>query len=379
MKHELELELIDELLALKAQNTHYLDEAVARNATAHYTDEARCAQEIERIHKRLPIIAAHISEVENAGDFVRRDLHGRPILITRDKTGQVNAFLNVCRHRGTRLVDDEAGCKKRFSCPYHGWTYANSGELIGAPHFDEGFPDESKDELGLKRVDIKIAFGFVWILPSAAPDFDFDAFFSEIAADLEAIGLEDMVIAGETRETRLANWKLIVEGGIEAYHFRVAHRKTIGPYFEDNLSSYRMLGAHMRSILPRTSMSKLDTDSRETWRLRDHANVLYNLFPATSLLVQQDHVVWINQLPVSAGQSELRLVTLVPKQSSNDAAYWQRNHEITTSTLAEDFDIGESIQAVAMSGANEDMVFGRFEGALDKFNQVVERYLRDNS
>ncbi len=167
--------------------------------------------------------------------------------------------------------------------------------------------------------------------------------------------------------------EILVEGGVEAYHFKIAHRSTIGPYFEDNLSSYRTYGDHMRSVLPRTSLAALDPDDRATWRLRDHANILYNLFPSSQLLVQQDHVVWIRANPLSAGATELRIVTLAPP--SDDPEHWARNHAITTTTLDEDFVIGESIQSTAASGANNEMIFGRFEGALAKFNQTVERHL----
>ncbi len=81
--------------------------------------------------------------------------------------------------------------------------------------------------------------------------------------------------------------------------FRVAHKKTIGPFYEDNLSTYQKLGPHLRSILPRTSLVDIAQDDPQDWRLRDHANILYNLFPLTSLLVQQDHVVWISQMPLA--------------------------------------------------------------------------------
>ncbi|MEM7660641.1 MAG: SRPBCC family protein [Pseudomonadota bacterium] len=372
MNRETELELIDELLGLKAGKTHYLDEAVTRNPVDHYLSEDRFDLECERIFRKTPMIAAHGSEMANPGDFLRRQVAGLPVLLTRDKSRGVNAFVNVCRHRGTRLVDDEAGCKLRFSCPYHAWTYANSGELIAAPHFDEGFTGLDKADLSLKRLDCQERFGFIWVTAGADGAIDLDTHLAEIGPDLDALGMDDMVVVHQDAPVHDANWKILVEGGIEAYHFKVAHRKTIGPYFEDNLSSYRMFGSHIRSILMRTSMAKLDEETRDTWRLRDHAQVLYTLFPNTALLVQQDHIAWINQEALSAGQTRVRLSTLAPTSEANKTDHWKRNHEITRTTLEEDFVIGESIQANVASGANKEMLFGRFEGALDAFNQVVE-------
>lgn len=375
MDRRTELELMDELLALKAKKSHFLDEAVSRNSVEHYQNEEHFLLERKHIFLKTPMITAHVSELAAPGDFLRREVAGRPILLTRDKSGQVNAFLNVCRHRGTRLVEDESGCKRRFSCPYHAWTYANTGELIAAPHFDEGFEGLDKSELGLKRLPCQERYGFIWVIAESDQSADFDTHFEEIGPDLEALAIDQMVVAHQDAPIHDANWKILVEGGIEAYHFKVAHRKTIGPHFEDNLSSYRLLGPHMRSILMRTSMAKLDPSSREKWRLRDHAQVLYTLFPNTALLVQQDHIAWINQEAISAGKTRVRLSTLVPKTDANKTEHWQRNHEITRTTLDEDFVIGESIQASLASGANDKLIFGRFEGALDAFNQIVQSRL----
>lgn len=375
MDRSTELELTDELLALKAENKTFLDETVARNSVEHYTCPDRLALERTHIFRKLPTPTAHITELPEAGSFVCREIAGLPVLITRNKVGEVKAFLNVCRHRGTRLVDEETGCKHRFSCPYHAWTYANSGELIAAPHFEQGFPDEKKADLGLKPLECVEMYGLIWVRPSATGAPTIQDHLASLAEDLTALKIDTLAIAAEHTEVRRANWKILVEGGIEAYHFKVAHRKTIGPYFEDNLSSYRAFGPHLRSILPRTTMANLTEDTREAWQLRDHANILYTLFPTSSFLVQQDHIAWITQEPVSPAETRIRIATLVPRSEIANTEHWERNHAITSTTLAEDFDIGESIQATLASGANSDMLFGRFEGALDQFNRTVAAYL----
>jgi len=163
---------------------------------------------------------------------------------------------------------------------------------------------------------------------------------------------------------------------IESYHFKVAHKHTIGPYFEDNMSTYRMFGHHMRSMLPRSTLADMAEHPRVQWNIRDHANLLYTFFPGSQVLVQQDHMIWISSRPMGPDKTELRMVTLVPKAEAHREDYWRKNHRITVRTLDEDFDIGESIQAGAVSGANEHMLFGRFEGALAKYNSVVESFLK---
>jgi len=379
MDRKVELELIDELRALAASKTFFVDEAVTRNPVEHYLSEAGFAHERDTIMHRLPHAAAHISELAGAGAFLRCDVHGLPVLLTRDKHGVAHGFLNVCRHRGARLVEAAAGCANRFTCPYHGWTYGNLGPLVGAPHFENGFGGIDKTALGLKPLPVKEAFGFIWVVGDPGGVFDFDDYFAPLAGELDALGMTAMTIAAEDRRTCDANWKILIEGGIESYHFRVAHRDTIGPYFEDNLSSYRAFGPHLRSVLPRTSMALLPEAARDGWRIRDHANLVYTLFPTTQFLVQQDHVVWIRQEPLAPGRTGLRLATLAPTGSESAGGksrdHWQRNHAITIRTLEEDMKIGEGVHAGLASGANDHVLFGRFEGALDRFNRTVAEYL----
>ena len=374
MERETEIGLIEELLGLREAKSHYLDDEIEFNSVDEYQSEAIFQRERDQMFARLPAVAAHVSELPNPGDFVKREIAGRSILVTRDAQGEVNAFLNICRHRGTQLVSDESGCKHRFTCPYHAWSYANTGELVSVPHMDTGFPDLDKAQYSLKSLQCEERFGFVWVIATPDVSFDFDAYYAPIAAEAEGLDLANMAIAHEEKKVHNSNWKILVEGGIESYHFKVAHRKTIGPYFEDNLSSYQMLGDHMRSVLMRSSMHVLKDQPTDQWRLRDHANIIYTFFPTTQLLVQKDHVVWINSRPVSAGQTELRLATLAPKSRLAEAAYWEKNHQITSTTLNEDFVIGESIQNGFASGANDVITFGRFEGALPEFNRTIKRH-----
>ena len=375
MERETEIGLIEELLGLREAKSHYLDENIEFNSVIQYQSEAVFQRERDQIFSRLPAVAAHVSELPNPGDFVKREIAGRSILVTRDAKRRVHAFLNICRHRGTQLVADEVGCKHRFTCPYHAWSYANTGELLSVPHMDTGFPGLDIAQYSLRSLQCDERFGFVWVIATPDISFDFDTYYASISAEAEGLDLANMAIAYEEQTVHHSNWKILVEGGLESYHFKVAHRQTIGPYFEDNLSSYQTLGDHMRSVLMRSSMYSLRDQPTDQWRLRDHANVIYTFFPTTQLLVQKDHVVWINSRPISAGKTELRLVTLAPKPHLADEAYWQRNHQITTRTLNEDFQIGESIQKGFESGANDVITFGRFEGALPEFTRIIKRYI----
>ena len=373
MDKQTEIALIDELSVLARDKQCFLDEKEAQNPVWKYTSEAHFQRERDTIFRRLPQIIAHHSELDGPNSFVRRDgASGLPLLVTRDADGKAHVFLNVCRHRGARLVDDESGCKGRFTCPYHAWSYGTDGKLLNIPFGDQGFPELDTSNIGLKELACVERWGWIFMSPEG-DSLDLDAWLGELTEDFEWIDAESLEIKTEETSVRNANWKILIEGGIEAYHFRIVHRKTIGPHFPNNLSSYQVFGDHLRSVLPRDGIAEVTPEEMAEDSIREKANVLYTIFPLTNILMMQDHIVWIHNEPLSAGQTRLRISTLAAK-ASNDDEHWARNNEIAQTTLAEDGEIGESIQSVIHAGANDAFNFGRFEGALTEFNAVIDRY-----
>lgn len=368
-----QIELLDELVALHADRAQYLDEQWVRAPVARYTDPEHFRLEREKLFGRLPMIALHGSELPDPGSFVTTEIAGRAAVIVRGDDGIVRAFHNVCRHRGAELVGEEGGCRKRFSCPYHAWTWNNAGQLIAVPHEASGFPGLDREEFGLHRIACEEYAGWIWVSLNRDAPLDIRAHLGGLEGDILGMEAENHLIFESTALDIAANWKLLVEGGIESYHFRVAHRDTIAPLFLDNLSSYRCFGRHIRSVLPRSNLPELRGKPREEWEIGRYANVLYTLFPGPQFLVQDDHFVWIRSTPVAPDRTQLRLATVIPRDSHTPEreSYWRKHHALTLYTLKEDFDLGEGIQRGFASGGNDFLNFGRFEGALQKFNQFV--------
>jgi phenylpropionate dioxygenase-like ring-hydroxylating dioxygenase large terminal subunit len=340
---------------------------------APYTDQEQFRMEREKLFEREPTITLHSSELPDPGSFVTTRIAGRTAVIVRGDDGVVRAFHNVCRHRGAELVDEDSGCRKRFSCPYHAWTWNNAGQLIAVPHEASGFPGLEREAFGLHRFACEEYSGWIWVSLSRDEPLDVRAHLGELDGDIRAMEAESHVIFESTRLDIAANWKLLVEGGIESYHFRVAHRDTIAPLFLDNLSSYQCFGRHLRSVLPRSNLPELRDKPREQWDIGRYANVLYTLFPGPQFLVQDDHFVWIQSTPVAPGRTELRLATVIPRESHTleRESYWRKNHALTLYTLKEDFELAQGIQRGFACGGNEFLNFGRFEGALQRFSQFV--------
>lgn len=380
MERTTELALLDELLALRDQGSAYLVDDVQHSPVDRYTDPLRHQHELHAAFRPKPQLAALSSELPEPGSFVRRTLTGVPLIVLRDQAGVVRAYHNVCRHRGATLVDEDAGCRKHLQCPYHAWTWSLEGRLLGVPHRRQGFGDLDDEAYALSAVPVAERHGIVWVkLEGGSIEEALDELLTPLAPDLERLGLDGLVPFAAAERDWACNWKLLAEGGLESYHFRVLHADSIASFFQDNLSTYQRFGLHFRSILPRRSLDDLPSRPRDEWRLRDHCNTLYTVFPNVALLVQSDHVVLFVFEPVACDRSRVRMATLRPRLdrplTDEESTYWERNHAVTRKALYEDFRIAERIQEGFATGANAQLTFGRFEGALHAFHQTLDHVI----
>ncbi len=378
MQRDTEIALIERCLAhLRAGSTQQAPRE-ARVPVSRYTDPDLYLREMDRLFRRLPQVVGPASRLAGAHDFMTTELAGTPILVSRDGNGAVGAFINVCRHRGARVVGEASGNQKHHSCPYHAWTYASDGTLAGVPHPD-GFPDLDRTCNGLVRLPTEEHLGLIWVTPAIEGAMAWDDFMPrDLAVELDDLRLGTLVPwASETRVWK-ANWKLILDGGLEAYHFRQAHRRTIAPDFPDNCAIWDLFGYHVRSVLPRNNLEELANEPRDQWDIRAVTHMVYQLTPSASLLVQHDNINLIRTRPLAIDRSEIEITTLVPaakRRSEKESRHWQRNHEIACAVLSEDFLLAESIQSGLRCGANDTLRFGLFEGALQEMRECLDTLL----
>ncbi|MBX3212605.1 MAG: Rieske 2Fe-2S domain-containing protein [Labilithrix sp.] len=382
MDRERQIELVRRVLAhVEAKTTDAAPAGVTLDAAA-YSDEPRIDREVRHLFRRLPIAVGHASELPRAGDFVTHDASGVPLLVVRRDDGGVDAFINVCRHRGTRVEAAARGNKRAFTCPYHGWTYGRRGQLVTIPH-ERGFACVDKATRGLARVAAGEAAGLVFVAPSPLADgadatLDARAWLGPLADDLEGFGLGSSVLYGPRSVDKALSWKLAIDVFLETYHLRPTHKDTIYPMFFDNLGLVDRVGSHLRNVFPKRTIKELAREPESTWTLRAHANVLYHLFPNTLVLVQPDHAAVLHVWPSGPGRTTVASYLLVPEAPASDKArgYWDANAAVLYGATEEDFTMGESIQRGLASGAGRDVVFGAFEHALAHFHGEVARHTR---
>lgn len=380
MDRELELNLIAAALERAGTAGPPLDDDEAFVDVAEYTDADRFVRERERIFRPALNVVGLSTAVAAPGDFLTVDIVGTPAIIVRGDDGRVQAFVNVCRHRGATVERRAAGRCKHFVCPYHAWTYRTDGGLQHVRH-PEGFPSLRVADTSLVPLSCHEGAGLIFVCPDPAVTHDgFDEATRQLLTELEGVVGPSPTAFASTSRNWDANWKLITDGGLESYHFRIAHRDTIGSRFLDTMSSYAFIGEHIRSVLPRRTLVELADVPRETWRLRDHANMVYTIDPNAMLLIQDSHFELIRSTPLSVGRTRVDLTTVGrapgPDGLSDRArAFLQGNHDFTVRTLDEDFELAARIQAGLHTGANERLRFGRFEGALSQWHRRLEARL----
>ncbi|MDG0980446.1 MAG: aromatic ring-hydroxylating dioxygenase subunit alpha [Halieaceae bacterium] len=184
--------------------------------------------ELERdaIFKCTWLQLGHVCELPDDGAFivVPVEVAKTSILITRVKGGELRAFHNVCPHRGTRLVSDCAGRATRFTCPYHAWTFANDGRLLGAPDADNFYFDVSASHL--PEVAVDVCGGFIFVNLQREPAQTLRQFLGDLAPELQKIPHAQATTFSEYTYEVQANWKLTYDNFQENYHLRFIHPRS---------------------------------------------------------------------------------------------------------------------------------------------------------
>jgi Rieske 2Fe-2S family protein len=183
----------------------------------YYVDDRYFAREIERLFRRMWVCAGRMEEIDEPGRFVVRELAGDSIVITRSTADTVHAFHNVCRHRGTRLCTDTAGSfAGSIQCPYHAWTYALDGRLIGAPHMDE-VPHFRKGDYPLHSVHVDTWDGHLFLNVDAEPP-PLAAQLGDLPKKFHSWDMASLRLGRRIVYDVRANWKLIVQNYNECLH-----------------------------------------------------------------------------------------------------------------------------------------------------------------
>ena len=263
-----EIDIIRRTLRYHEAGTTHMEPEILRNPVSHYADPQRLAQEQAILFREFPIIVGHVSQLASAGDFFAHDETGVPILVTRTRRGAVKAFMNVCLHRGARIVTEAGGNATTFSRPYHAWTYDLEGQLRGLRQ-PAGFANLDKGEHGLVELPAFERYGLIWVRPSVSEaPISIDAWLAPIAEHLASIDMASLVVHRAWSVQLNMGWRIALEGIQESYHFCSANKQTACSAYLDNQSVFVDHYPHVRHAVSLAQTLELQERAESEWDYR---------------------------------------------------------------------------------------------------------------
>jgi phenylpropionate dioxygenase-like ring-hydroxylating dioxygenase large terminal subunit len=363
------------------------DEADAvGHAPAIYLSEALLALEYETIFKHQWACVGRTDEFVDPGDYLTTEIGLVPVIVTMRANGTLGAMVNVCSHRMSTVASG-AGNAKRFSCPYHGWTYDGDGTLIGAPRMPADF-DTSACALKAVKVERWNGFVYVNIDPDAPP-------LAESLQPLEALfrnfHMEKMRSLHKGREIWNCNWKIATENFLESYHLEMTHAATIGPLFpqetlrmvsEGPNHSFHAFSVGDELLQPQDPAIALDNPDLTD----DDRHIVYvgGVFPNHLFTVAFDQFTWMRAQPMGVDRTLVEWGICgafdIPRGTAPDASHPNLYylHEIPL-VNAEDRGIVERVQKGARSGMVTPSRLQANESGLVNFARFLARCLSEKA
>ncbi|HEU4360846.1 MAG TPA: SRPBCC family protein [Mycobacterium sp.] len=378
----------DQLIDLTRRAVKLARDKATDFAPAEYTVNADAYTSTER-HRQdtamlmaSPQLVGYASELPGPNSYATKTVLGRSILLTRISDGTVKAFNNICLHRQSQVVTG-CGTAKRFSCPYHAWTYENTGRLVAIPG-REGFPGVATEveakSAGLTELPAAEFAGFLWVSLDPGAGLDVAGHLGPLADELDSWGIGNWSPLGEKVLDVPINWKLAVDTFAENYHFATVHRQTFAMIARSNCTVFDSFGQHHRLIFPLNGILELDDIPEEQWDPFKYLVVIYALFPNIVLSVTIANGELFRIYPADKpGRSTTVHQNSTPLDLSDEsvAAGAQAVFDYAHATVRdEDYRLVEALQANLESGARDHLLFGRNEPGLQHRHIAWEDALR---
>lgn len=342
--------------------------------------------EQQQIFLRHWQVVCHVADVPNPGDFQTLDMCGERALVLRGEDGQLRAFRNMCRHRGSRVVGAASGtCKGGLVCPFHGWTYNLDGSLRG-PSRPKSFPDFDRSTMGLKPLDLEVWQGFVLIRFKHGPQPSVAELMSPFAEEIAPYGAGAMLpTVGMETCVSPVNWKSVRDVDNEGYHVAMAHpalQDLYGAaYYDEPLVNgvNRSHGAFNAGVGRRWSVNLYRRIAPEATHLPEHqrkAWVYYGLFPNTVFVFMPETVQFYQEFPASVNQTVLRSASYRHPHETREQRLCRYLHSrIERDTNAEDVQLTIWSNEALQSAEFEGFYLSDLEYGLKAFHDQIRKLL----
>ena len=341
-----------------------------------YTDPDWFEKERAMLFDDQPILVGHTSMLKENGDVFTHDHLGKPIMVVRANDGEIRAFLNVCRHRGVRLVNSEETInKKSFVCPYHNWTYDLDGHLKHVPLQEESFPGLDKQCHNLKSLPLAICEGLIFVCPNPEGSIDIERHMGMVKPDFAAFNMADHVFFRQSVSTLKTNWKLLVDAFQDGYHVTRLHRNSVGPSFIDGMARSERSGDHLVAVVARKAFKDALEQPPEQWDMRRQSACAMYLFPNVEMIIHPDYISYLAFFPTKVDETIVVHGCFIEEEPKDEkaAAHWERAFDIIENGVfgPEDFFVCEQAQIGMASGANSHLLMGAHETSVKAFHDLL--------
>ncbi|MEM7360734.1 MAG: aromatic ring-hydroxylating dioxygenase subunit alpha [Pseudomonadota bacterium] len=404
MDHQTQVSIIKELQHQVRSGVNVDAAIIYKCPTSVYTDPALADQEWRAFFEEHPQIIGLSGDLPEKGSYISLEDFGVPILATRDQKGRFRTFVNACRHRGARLTSESRGIRNRFVCPYHSWTYANSGELVAMPQPDH-FGPLDKACFGLIELPSCEHAGLLWVHPQPEGRIDVSKQLGQLEQELIGLNLGEFVQTKASTIDRRLNWKLAIDTFGETYHVKKLHRDTLSRRIIGDATVFNAFGRNHRFVAATQLLEVISNQVEAEWNLLECALVLYFLFPNVILATNPAGITLFRIYPdpkdssrsitqasiyqtqglIDAAKNPTPDIELMTAENALDPIESFKGIPVPTTdsiykTIVsvleeEDYPVAETTQQAADSGTLQYLVFGKNEPALHHVHNVYSEAL----
>ena len=309
-----------------------------------YQNEELLDLEIDKLFKPNWMLAGHVSEMPSLGCYLTFEGFNEKALIIRDGNGNINAFHNICRHRGSKILNGEGQCKRALICPFHGWRYDFDGTLQFIPG-QSGFPDVDKAEHGLVPIDVEVWNGFIFIR-FISGGISVSEMLQPISSEIEEYKPEDLQPYSEVDQyVYPVNWKIFHDIDNEGYHVPIGH-PTLHQLYGQNYTDTYVNGIPV-------SRGRFNDRIGNLWSVRNYRNLMnefehlasdkqnlwnyYGVFPNLVFAFYPEMMETYMAVPISLNQTQvISRVYALPDSRREVKALRYLNRRINRVTELED-------------------------------------------
>ncbi len=373
MNREDSIDLQRRLLERVNSNSYDTADSAMRVDTQVFTCPSHAANEVKHFFRDTPQVVGFSGEVASPDDYVTRQVLDVPLLITRDQSGKLRAFVNACAHKGARVAEG-VGNRSKLVCRFHGWSYNSDGSLHARP---QGHCFEKTTEhCNLTEVPVSERSGLIVVsIHPGGSQQRVEQFLQSIESQFAGFEFGSRRFVDERRLTVRANWKLVTGLSMESYHFRTLHRDSVATMLHDNFV-YDTFEQHSRWAFPLKGFERALEGDSDTWPAQLAGAISHVLFPGTVVIVNPADAQIIRAEPGPApGESIVHFLGVRDRGTAPDDA--KKTFEFGLDVFAnEDLPIAAECQQ-GLAAGREQFFIGANEPVVQHAHQAWAAALAD--